>query len=266
MKELMLLYRYCNSVAVFEAYFDESGVPDDPLLTCVGGIMARQTTWVSISDKWERVLKKYGVTAYHATDCSNSKREYKGWSCEKRNSFVETLFKIIKGEGTLRSIGAVVHRETFDVVNKEYPNLGFTPIDPCSVSCIDVASKIALSNRHMSPIAISFAAGQKHRWLSFEGADRLINNLLFMDKFKIKQIAIMTPAGVIPFQVADLFVYTLYKYFKRGGPDNPNPPHYPFRQFYEYVASYGKYLSEAELREIYETYSPFLDGPDVKKH
>jgi hypothetical protein len=54
-------------MAMFTAYFDASGAPDDPNVNnlTVAGFLASADQWIIFDRRWKNVLKKYGVTALH---------------------------------------------------------------------------------------------------------------------------------------------------------------------------------------------------------
>ena len=87
-EELLNLYRYSNSVAFFEAYFDESGTHDDASHTFVAGFIAKQSSWLSMSNQWQRVLSKFNVESCHAKDLHNLRGEFSKWNEENRRSFI----------------------------------------------------------------------------------------------------------------------------------------------------------------------------------
>lgn len=264
-EEILDLFRYCDNVAFFEAYFDESGTHDGAPFTCVGGLLAKQSSWISISNQWELVLKKFGVNACHATDLNNFRGEFKNWDKKQSNSFVSKLFKIIENESGLRTIGCSIERQLFDRFKAQYPDVPLTPYSLCvDWAMIYTAGGIAMRKKHMPPIDIVFERGQKNNTPAFKHNQYLTGNERFRKDFKIKSITWMDKADVIPFQLADMFVYELYKLSKARTLGRRVEPRFPLVQFQEHAESYGLYLSEKEMGEYYELYRRYMAGIPIR--
>jgi hypothetical protein len=89
-------------MAMFTAYFDASGAPDDPNVKSltVAGFLASADQWIIFDRRWRKVLKKYGVTALHMREFAHSKGEFEGWDKEpkkeKRAFFIGELVTILQ--------------------------------------------------------------------------------------------------------------------------------------------------------------------------
>jgi hypothetical protein len=89
-------------MAMFTAYFDASGAPDDPNVhnLTVAGFVASTDQWIIFDRRWKKVLKKYGVTALHMKEFAHSKGEFEGWDKEpkkkRRPLFIGELVTILQ--------------------------------------------------------------------------------------------------------------------------------------------------------------------------
>ena len=84
------------------AYFDESY--NDRTL-CIGGWLCRDDVWALIEKKWlerlnyeRRVSAKRGlptIRRYHAADCANLKRDFKGWDTPRQIRLTKRIIEIL---------------------------------------------------------------------------------------------------------------------------------------------------------------------------
>jgi hypothetical protein len=89
----------------------------DGATMCVGGWLCTESAWAEIEAKWlQRVVyeaRRSGqrghapIRRYHATDCSNLKREYKSWDIPRQITFAKRLTEIL-GNTRPKPIGFAV--------------------------------------------------------------------------------------------------------------------------------------------------------------
>src|SRR5579859_6250543 len=85
-------------------YIDDSGAGDILTLSCLIGDSPAwvylEFEWKDIIDTKNRELSAAGrepISRYHATDCSNSKREFAGWDTHKDQiPFVQKLLRVVE--------------------------------------------------------------------------------------------------------------------------------------------------------------------------
>lgn len=260
-EDIIELHRYSNSVAFFETYFDESGTHDDSLVTCVGGISAKRSSWISICNQWGCVLKKYNVKAYHASDLNVRKGEFLGWDEDKRKSFVSKLLKIIKSEGNLFGMGCVISRELFNEVSEKFPNVPLSPYTLCVEYACIIAGCTAMGKKQWSPMAIVFEDGLKHKTPTIDHTLRLLRKPQFKKDYKIQSITWQQKEGVIPFQLADMYAYELYKradsLIKHGKDANIR---YILKRLNDDVENYGIILDGEKAVEYYDISDKYMSG------
>jgi len=80
-------------VAFQRLYADESGTHEGSPVTCVGMFMARPTEWKKWTKDWVR--QKKPINVFHAVDCQNLRREFKGWNKQERDEYVAKLLPVI---------------------------------------------------------------------------------------------------------------------------------------------------------------------------
>jgi hypothetical protein len=88
---------------MMEAYFDESGIHEGAKVCVVAGYYGSQVSWRRFEHQWNKVLADYPEIAakgFHAKvffgrDDGQRVAEYKGWSEDKANKFLERLLQTI---------------------------------------------------------------------------------------------------------------------------------------------------------------------------
>jgi uncharacterized protein DUF3800 len=71
-------------MAIFTAYFDESGTPDESPFVVVAGYLASVNEWRQFNDRWGRVLTEYGVPYFHVKEYAHSRGAFESWKGQER--------------------------------------------------------------------------------------------------------------------------------------------------------------------------------------
>src|SRR5713226_2748642 len=83
----------------FEAYFDESGHPQDRNVHAFSliGFRAAPEVWMKFNNRWSSLLVKYDAPYFHRRELfsQSSKSPYRGWPLEKKRSFLIELTEAI---------------------------------------------------------------------------------------------------------------------------------------------------------------------------
>lgn len=79
------------------SYFDESGHSEDPNVSVlsVGGAVSSVGGWKRLVPEWISVLEEFSVSQLHMRDFAHSKREFAGWTEDKRRAFLSRLVEIM---------------------------------------------------------------------------------------------------------------------------------------------------------------------------
>lgn len=249
-------------MALFEAYFDESGTHDDAPFTFVAGLIAKKSSWLSISNQWQSVLDKFQVESCHATDLNNFQGEFSGWDEEKRRAFYGKFFSVLSSESGLISIGCGVERKVFNEIVKDYPKPPLTPYLLCAEYCLAHTGGIAMGKKHWPPVAVVFEFRQQHSSPTFEHTMSILKSPKMRKLYNINSITWMAKKNVVPLQFADMFVYELYREHeaKIQPAEIRRPVRYPLRQFAKYTQQSGELLSMEKAREYIEMTQAFNTG------
>lgn len=85
-----------------ESYMDDAGSHNGAPVSVIAGYFGGHLRWEPFQNRWNNVLLKYGTKEFHAYKFwkRNDKRqrigEYKGWSDEKANAYIDELLTIIE--------------------------------------------------------------------------------------------------------------------------------------------------------------------------
>lgn len=86
-------------MAMFTAYFDTSGHPNQQQILTTAGFVSTVDKWVRFDREWNGILKSEGIKVFHMTDFASNEGEFaKGWrgETERRKLFIERLARSLK--------------------------------------------------------------------------------------------------------------------------------------------------------------------------
>jgi hypothetical protein len=69
-------FKWTNRMAMYSAYFDESGHPDRGKYLVVAGCIADIKQWVEFEREWKRELAPFGTALFHTVDFDNGNRPF----------------------------------------------------------------------------------------------------------------------------------------------------------------------------------------------
>jgi len=204
-------------VGCFKAYFDESGSDKQSPIIVVGGAIGEIQNWLNISKWWKFVLDEFNVKAFHASEYNTKEGEFSGWSDEKRRSFLNQLLQVID-EGNINAIAVIMEKNDYERALKKYPSLKINEYQFLCYACCTKISSFYRSDEDIPPIEVVFEHGQPFGSSKITDLANELNTKWIQEMYGIAAITRMRKSGVIPFQVADLIIYELFKaYMKRLG-------------------------------------------------
>ena len=110
-------------MAVFVAYFDASGDPDDPAcrVLTVAGWIAPEAKWRRLERAWKAVCGREGVSGLHMKDFAHSRHEFTTWKGDepRRQRFLSDLAQIIR-HYTNREFSHSMFLDGYRAVNAQY--------------------------------------------------------------------------------------------------------------------------------------------------
>ncbi len=72
---------------IIRVYIDESGTHAGAPVMILAGYIGRLGQWHAFDSKWERLLKREGLTHAHAKDIWHGTKEWKGWTLKQKIAF-----------------------------------------------------------------------------------------------------------------------------------------------------------------------------------
>jgi len=98
-------------LAVIRGYFDESYKGQQ--VYAIGGYIARDKDWTSVSRAWRNRRLQDGVPCFHAADCEDGRQDFKYLSKDQRISLKSDLIQIVDRHENLGGFAAAVITEDF---------------------------------------------------------------------------------------------------------------------------------------------------------
>jgi hypothetical protein len=143
-------------VALYEAYFDESGDADvEGGILCVSGYVIESEAAKKMEAAWSAVLDKRGLDYFHMVDCAPAPGAgiFKGVPIETRIELVTELISLVK-EFCITGISLFVRKESFSV-----SNAANDPYTQCAEICLHSIAAIVKSLDPKPQVAYFFEAG-----------------------------------------------------------------------------------------------------------
>ena len=159
------------ALPMFEAYFDESGTHDGSPVLCVGGIIIESTAAKELDRLWVEMLGRYGIEAFHMTDCASGLDEFKPLWKTKCIDIATEAIGLARDYITDGLMVSVVPTD-FERYAAPHPLVG-TAYTCCAYGCIAGVQRWADRAGFFGDIAYFFESG--HR--SQRQANELMNEI-----------------------------------------------------------------------------------------
>lgn len=78
---------------IVTVYIDESGTHESGV-TVLGGWVGRLGQWATFDPLWRKLLKSEQLTHFHSKEFRHGQGEFKGWSAERKNRFVDKAQRV----------------------------------------------------------------------------------------------------------------------------------------------------------------------------
>jgi hypothetical protein len=97
---------------IITTHLDESGTHDDSPLVIMGGIVGRLGQWADFDKKWNRLLKKNGLTYFHSKRLRACSGEFENWSDHSKHMLIRDIDKL-QNRNTLFRFVTVIRKDEF---------------------------------------------------------------------------------------------------------------------------------------------------------
>jgi hypothetical protein len=206
---------------LIRGYVDESY--NDHVFT-LSSLNAKGKTWAEFSRLWKITLNTWNrrlvaqgrptISRYHTTDCSNLKREFKGWSKEEQREFFLDLVKVFSRH-RMDAVSVSVNLDEFHRIIPEARRIA-TPDFPTFIYGMMIKLLMGrITDRYCvehpeTQITLVQEACQ-YSANALDAYTQAINDVGFEHRECFVSFASATPTTCIPLQAADLLAYEFFK-------------------------------------------------------
>jgi hypothetical protein len=203
-----------KSMALTTAYLDDSATDKGQPVVVVGGVVANNSSWLKIEPAWKAILKRRGVSHFHASQFENRRGEFKGWDKADKAELMEKLITLLKKQ-RCKVFAQGICVSAFENVIGEFPHLDTNPYILCLESCVSQMMTWIQRKRHAQPMLIVIEAGQSHHKSRYMRKwQEQLRVLEMQRRYKIKRILTVSKRECILLETADLVAYELQKLMK----------------------------------------------------
>ncbi|HEX8474852.1 MAG TPA: DUF3800 domain-containing protein [Pyrinomonadaceae bacterium] len=153
-------------MAIYTAYFDESGSPDEGKALVVAGYVANAEQWVKFDVEWRAALASEGIKRFHMRDFAHSRREFESWKGDekRRTAFMKSLVEIIR-RNVRKSFSQAIILDGYNRVNEKYQlaEQMLLPYSLCAFACARSVNTWAKEHGYIEPVNYVYEDGAKHK-------------------------------------------------------------------------------------------------------
>jgi len=200
-------------IAMFVAYFDESGTQRGSPVVAVAGFLAPVKQWERFQAEWARVLQQEGLSFFHATDWENRQGQFKGWDNDQRIAVYKKLTGIIQRRITIPVLTAVntadyAEAKLWEMVQEDFPR---NPYGFCALVCMQIIGNWADQVKYNGPIAYVFEDGAAHRTELTTSLRDILRDDVNKRRFRFISSTYADKRAFTPLQAADILAYEACK-------------------------------------------------------
>jgi hypothetical protein len=237
---------YFPDLPRYLSFVDESGHSHDPKRNCLclAGLIAVENGWRAFDSEWRAACEGEGLREpFHMMHFAARKREFKGWTEERRRRLLGKLMIAIQKAQAI-PIGSVVMLRGPDAlperIQRNYRDAHFIAFQPLTYHIAVAANMIDLKEHGPGLVTMVYAQHPEHSsglantrllWNAIREHNRIV-------AFSMQSYVSETPMDCTPLQAADLWAYELGHHFERIRPEG-KPPRWAFREFVKMGLNYS---------------------------
>ncbi len=204
---------------IVTVYIDESGTHDSGV-TILGGWVARLGQWAAFDPKWNKLLKRNGLTYFHSRKMRQTKGQFKGWTRQRKHDFTQAAADL-----GLKNLEFGFTIALPDAAYEQHYVAGFRPreipLDSryglCFRYCLSLIPGFAKDAFNGKELDINFVLESGH--VNAGDAERIFNRVKKQGLTNPAEIEIVKMLNVISFadkekfpglQVADINAYSAF--------------------------------------------------------
>jgi uncharacterized protein DUF3800 len=201
-------------LAMFIAYFDESGDPSNTEVMTIAGLVARAKDWERFEGKWMRTLRRFHLSEFHMSEYENRQGEFSKLDNDQRVKLVAELAAILKNTIVFAVANSLPIQAWKDILGKEieakrgrgeYLMTYIMLFDSCLLT---IAEEVILPPEKtiacvfdQNSVAQHFSSAYYQALLGVRGYKSVFGSITYADRRKI-----------VPLQAADMLAYEGYKH------------------------------------------------------
>jgi Protein of unknown function (DUF3800) len=237
---------YLPGLPRYLSFVDESGHSHDPKRNCLclAGLIAKEDAWRAFDAEWRAACQNEGLTEpFHMMYFAARKREFKGWTEERRRRLLGNLITVIWKAQAI-PIGSVAMVRGPDALSersqKHYRDAHFIAFQPLTYHIAVAANMMDPREQGLGPVTMVYAHHPEHSnglastrklWDAMRENNRIVASVM-------QSYVSETPKDCTPLQAADLWAYELGHHFERIRPEG-RPPRWAFQQFVKMGLNYS---------------------------
>lgn len=230
-------------IAMFAAYFDDSGTHSESSVVSIAGYIAGATDWKHFAAEWNQLLSGENITHFHMTDFESRHGEFIGWDDQRRIRVIKRAIEIIHRR-TIKGFSCSVNKDDFDDLIPEFiPGSAYVL---CLVDCMTKCDHWAKEGNRQEPIACFLEQGGGY----VSEINRIRQVFLETDSSHIHSLTLAKKTAHPQLQPADILAYESYKYWiNKEIKDNNRPIRKSFQLLLRKI-DFGHYLNRNDLIEL----------------
>jgi Protein of unknown function (DUF3800) len=200
-------------VMMVNAYFDESGTHVNSSVACVAGYLYEAEQALILDCEWREALAQFGLTHFHAVDCTHARKEFVGLAPRDRDELVSRLIGIIRRR---MAVGIAVSLSDSDFGAVDLGDWRFDGAYPLCAMWV-LAGVVAWAEKHQysGKISYFFEKGHRHQTQTQSAIDMLHARPSGERYLRFHSVTFAGKKDIRPLQTADVLAYEWYRELKR---------------------------------------------------
>jgi len=198
-------------MAMFKAYFDESGTHRGSASVAVAGYVSTVDQWERFEQEWRGVLDDFCLEFFHMTDYENRQGPYKDMDDFRRKRLIERFSIVIKRRVRV-PISAAVAITEYNLASQQ--NISLARVSPytfCALQCLARVGEWADRYSYDDPIDYVFEAGAGYNKELSRLNEELISTEARKKHYRFDGLTTADKKQMHPLQAADFLAYEHYK-------------------------------------------------------
>jgi hypothetical protein len=236
-------------VALFRAYFDDSGTHAGSAVVVLGGLIGTDSQWESFDAAWRAQLAaplpdKPRLKKFHLSSCRAAEDEFRHYKPVEREAVAGAFRDIVIHSG-LASTASAVDRVAWDeLVTGPVRRLLGAALQPCFLNCLDRAMAYARScGREGDKIAVIFDKGTES-----DALHGLIDKYVW-NQPEIVSVTFGRVEEFMPLQGADVIATESYWRAQLWLNGNDGNLRLPFEHYLKHARAEGQIFDRAAIIE-----------------